>query len=193
MDLLEAALLGFLRALCSGGPSATNLDISFHTMKFTDYLAIYAAALSSAIFFWNIRQSRPRIKVDLIWGIKKPGESGVYVFVRNISPHDVHLTNISILYRYKIPTLKDRIGHIWRFKTLPRTLGWVHSSLSNFSIESGCPITIEANKSYSVLIPDATVEVMLEKAIDRSLKAGVQDQLWRDSYSKPYICSPNSE
>lgn len=160
-------------------------------MKFTDYLAIYAAVLSSVVFLWNIRQSRPRIKVDLIWGIEKSGESGIYVFVRNVSSHDVHLTNIDILYRYKTSTFKESIGHICRFKTLPRTLGLVRSSLSNFSLESGCPISIEANKSHRVLIPDATVEVILEKAIDRSLMACAQDQLWRNVYSKAFMCAPS--
>lgn len=161
-------------------------------MKFTDYLAIYAAVLSTVVFFWNIRQSRPRIKVDLIFGIEGSGEnmtSGVYVFVRNVSSHDVHLTNIDILYRYTTPKLVQRISHMWRFKTWPRRLGWVHSSLSNFAIESGCPVTLEANKSHKVFIPDPIVEEMLEKGIYRSLMAGVQDELWRNVYSKEFLCS----
>ena len=55
-------------------------------MKITDYLAIYAALLSTFVFFWNVVQSRPRIKVDLIFGVEGSGEplrSGIYVFVRN--------------------------------------------------------------------------------------------------------------
>lgn len=165
-------------------------------MKFTDYLAIYAAVLSTVVFLWNIRQSRPRVKVDLISGIEGSGEnlkSGVYVFVRNVSSHDVHLTNVDILYRYTTPKLTQRISHMWRFKKLPRRLGWVHSSLSNFAIETGCPVTLEANKSHKVFIPEPIVGKMLERGIGRSLMANVQDELWRNVYSKEFLCSSPSK
>ena len=161
-------------------------------MKLTDYLAIYAAFLSTAVFLWNICQSRPRVKVDLIFGIEGTGDdlkSGVYIFVRNISSHEVHLANIDILYRYMTPRLTQRIGHIWRFKAWPTKLGWVHSSLDYFAIESGCPINLEANKSHKIFIPELIAEKMLEKGIDRSLMAGVQDELWRNVYSKVFVYS----
>ena len=46
-----------------------------HTrLKFTDYLAIYAAILSTLVFLWNVLQSRPRIKVDLTLGIEGADE-----------------------------------------------------------------------------------------------------------------------
>jgi hypothetical protein len=161
-------------------------------LKTTDYLAIYAALLSSFVFVWNVLQSRPRIKVDLIFGIEGSGEnlkSGAYIFVRNVSSHDVHLSNISILYRYMVPSIWQRIAHAWRYKTLPRRLGWVHSSLSNFSIESGCPLCLEARKSHKVFIPNSTLETMLAEAIDRSIMACVQDQLWSNVYSGKFKCS----
>jgi hypothetical protein len=72
-------------------------------LKMTDYLAVYAAVLSTLVFLWNVLQSRPRIKVDLISGIEGSGDSvtsGIYVFVRNLSSYDIHLSNIDILYPY---------------------------------------------------------------------------------------------
>lgn len=69
-------------------------------MRFTDYLAIYAAILSTSVFLWNILQSRPRVVVDLLPGLDdsaaKP-RTGVYVVIRNVSSHDVYLAGIDIL------------------------------------------------------------------------------------------------
>ena len=163
-----------------------------HTpLKFTDYLAIYAAILSTLVFSWNILQSRPRIKVDLIFGIEGTHDnlkSGVYIFVRNLSSQDVHLAHISILYRGTNVGLKERFEHAWRFRQIPRRIGWVHSSLSNYSVESGCPVRLEARKSHRVFIAEAILEQMLSQAIDRSLMACVQDQLWNDVYSRALRC-----
>ena len=160
-------------------------------MKITDYLAIYAAILSTLVFFWNVLQSRPRVRIDLIFGIEGTGDavkSGVYIFVRNLSSHDVHLSNISILYPYRIASLKERFAHVWRFRRLPRRLGWVHSSLSNYSLESGCQVSLEARKSHQVFIPQRVLEDMLAEANDRAIMASVQDQLWNTVYSGKFRC-----
>lgn len=160
-------------------------------MKITDYLAVYAAVLSTLVFLWNVLQSRPRVKVDLIFGIEGSGDavmSGVYVCVRNLSSHDIHLANIDILYPYTKPSWKERIAHAWRFKRLPKRMGWVHSSLSNYSVASGCPVCVEARKSHQVFIPQASVERMLADAVDRSLMACAQDQLWNNAYSSRFQC-----
>lgn len=160
-------------------------------MKITDYLATYAAILSTLIFFWNVVQSRPRVRVDLIFGIAGTGDtltSGVYIVVRNLSSHDVHLSNISILYPYKTVSLKERFSHMWRFRRLPRRLGWVHSTLSNYSLESGCPVCLDARKSHQVFIPETVLENILIEANDRAIIASVQDQLWNNVYSIKFEC-----
>lgn len=154
----------------------------------TDYLAIYAAVLSTIVFLWNVLQSRPRIKVDLVFGIEdKDGKikSGVYVFVRNLSSHDVYLANINVLYPYKKVSFKEQLMHAVKYRRVPRRSGWVHASLDNYSVESGCPVRLESRKSHQVLIPDAVVEEMLETASQRRLIACVQDQLWNEVYSRP--------
>jgi hypothetical protein len=99
------------------------------------------------VFVWNVFQSKPKIKVDLIFGLDGKGDklrSGVYIFARNLSSHDVHLANFSILYPYRDVGLKERLIHVWKYKHMPRRIGWVTSSLSNYSIEDGCPICLEA-------------------------------------------------
>jgi hypothetical protein len=158
-------------------------------LKITDYLAIYAAILSTLVFVWNVFQSKPKIKVDLIFGLDGKGDqlrSGIYIFARNLSSHDVHLANFSILYPYRDVGLKERLIHVWKYKHMPRRIGWVTSSLSNYSIEDGCPICLEARKSHSVFIPDAALEAMLADATHRSLIGCVQDQLWHNAYSRAF-------
>ena len=167
------------------------------SLKITDYLAIYATILSTLVFVWNVLHSRPRVRVDLIFGIEGTGDalkSGVYIVVRNLSSHDVHLSSIGILYPYRIASLKERFAHVWRFRRLPRRLGWVHSSLSNYSVESGCPVCLEARKSHQVFIPQAVLDAMLAEANDRAIMACVQDQLWNNIYSGKFKCpAPRDE
>ena len=166
-------------------------------MKITGYLAIYASILSTLAFAWNVLQSRPKVRVDLILGTKGTGDAlklGVYIFVRNLSSHDVHLSNIKLLYPYRVVSLKDRLAHVWRFKRFPRRVGWVHSSLSNYSVESGCPVCLEARKSHQVFIPQPALERVLAEANDRAIMACVQDQLWNDVYSGKFKCpAPRDE
>lgn len=134
-------------------------------------------------------QSRAKVKVDLIFGVEGEGEdlqSGVYIFVRNLSSHDVHLSNLSLLYPYASYGLKERFAHLWKYKRFPSRLGWVSTSLSNYSIEDGCPICLGPRKSNSVLISDAKLKEILEDAKTKSLIGCVQDQLWNNTYSSVF-------
>jgi hypothetical protein len=151
-------------------------------MKLTDYLAIYAAVVSTAAFLWNVMHSRPRIRVDLLYAVED-GQSGIIIVVRNLSPHDVHLAAMDLMYRYKKTRVRDYIADMRRFRSLPHQLGWVHTSLSLIHIDSGLPIKLEARKAHTVFLPNAVIERLLAGAVDRQLKAHVQDQLWKDVYS----------
>jgi len=157
-------------------------------LKITDYLAIYAAILSSVVFLWNVLQSRPRFKVDLLFGVdtvEGVTTSGVSVVVRNTSSHDIHLAAICLLYPYTRVGAKERLMHLWRYKRWPRRVGWCHTSLSNYSIKDGCPMCLEARKSHHVLIPKEVIERILSEATRDNLIASVQDQLWNNVYSRP--------
>lgn len=54
------------------------------------------------------------------------------------------------------------------------------------SVESGCPLRLEARKSHQVFLTDETVEQLLAKSTNRKLMAHVQDQLWNNVYSRPH-------
>ena len=161
-------------------------------MKITDYLAIYAAILSSVVFLWNVLQSRPRFKVDLLFGVdtvEGVTRSGVSIVVRNTSSHDIHLAAIGLLYPYAKAGTKKRLLHLWRYKRWPRRVGWCQTSLSNYSLKDGCPMCLEARKSHHVLVPKGIVEKVLSQATEGKLIATVQDQLWHKIYSRPFTWS----
>lgn len=158
-------------------------------MELTKYLAIYAAALSTAVFFWNVSRARPKIRVKLIFSVEKvDGEyvHGVGVAVQNPSSHTVHITNVSLLYPWRKPTLKDYFEHIFRFRRWPRRIGWCHTSLSNYEIDDGCSVALEPGTAHRVLIPEDKLEKLMEGATKRRFIAVVQDALWRNKYSSAF-------
>lgn len=152
------------------------------TLKATDWLAIYAATLSTIIFGWNVFQSRPRLKVMVVFGIEEH-VAGAHISVQNRSPHTINLSNISILYRDRKPTWKEWFSRAWEFKRIPRRLGWVHSSLSNYQIPDGCPLALEARNSHHVLVPEDTLEEIFQQTEERKIMAVVQDKIWNNVYS----------
>lgn len=159
-------------------------------MKFTEALAIYAAVLSTSVFFWNITQSRPRLRVDVLPGTQGLGPTarfGFFIIVRNVSPHPVHISTVDVLYPYTRIRLVERASHLWRFRRLPRRLGWVHDSLAHYEVDTGCPARLEARSSHRVFLPEETVERILTGATERTFIACVQDQLWNDVFSRAAI------
>lgn len=152
-------------------------------MIVTEWLAVYAATLSTLVFGWNLVQSRPRIKVRLVFGHDSVQGCGIYVSAQNRSAHTVRLSNISILYQWKRPTLRERVAHFTRFRRLPYRVGWVFSSISNYGLSDGCPIELHARDAHEVFIPESTLEVIFKEALSRKLVAVVQDKLWINSYS----------
>jgi len=159
-------------------------------LKPTEYLAIYAAFLSTIIFIWNIRRSIPKFTVDIMFGGHGEGDEldhGIYVGIRNPSPHTVHLSGIDLLYRYKETRLIDKILYLFKYRRLPRTEGWVHTGLSNYSLKDECPLALESGKSHNVFVPNDILEKIFDDSIDRYLMARVQDQLWRNKYSKKLL------
>ena len=158
-------------------------------LKLTELLAIYGAILSTFVFFWNVFKSKRHVAVKLIYGIEGDGEdiqSGVYVFIQNPSANVVHVSGMSILYPWrKADLLKVIIESIKQGRWFP-TYGWVHSNLSLYKLDDGCPISIEPGHSHKVLIPDSVLNEILDDAVRREIRASVQDQLWNETCSKSF-------
>ena len=159
-------------------------------MRFTDYLAIYAAILSTSVFLWNILQSRPRVVIDLLPGLDDSAAQTPGVVCMSLSGTSRRMTCIWLRSTFSIITpMSDSAiaSHTCEgFGVYRCRLGWVHTSLSNLSVESGCPLRLEARKSHQVsFLTDETVERLLADSTDRRLMAHVQDQLWNSVYSRP--------
>jgi hypothetical protein len=158
-------------------------------LKTTEYLSIYAAILSTGVFLWNMFKAIPKIKVDVVHAVHDDNgelKHGVYISTRNPSSHTVHLAGIDILYPYKKRKLKDLIVHLFKYRRIPRAMGWVHCSVSNYGIKDGCPLALEAGKSHNVFVSNELLEEILSDSTGREIKASVQDQLWRNKYSKEF-------
>lgn len=158
-------------------------------MKATELLSIYAALLSTAVFIWNIVRAIPRYKVDIVYAVhEEDGECkhGVYVSIRNPSPHTIHLAGVDILYPYAKASFIERVGFMFKYRRLPSTVGWVHSSLSNFGLKNEFPLALESGKSKNVFVPHEVLEDIFEDCIGRDIKVCVQDQIWRNKYSPKF-------
>lgn len=168
--------------------SVAQLKGESEQLDLTPLLAIYGAALSTAVFVWNVLRATPRFKVDLIFGIEEvDGEvvAGAHISIKNPSGSTVHIGNVSILYSHEHVRFLDYVTHVVRFKKFPRTVGWVHSALSNFDIDDGCPMALEPGQSHGILVPEGVLEQIFQDSTDRKIKAVAQDQLWRNKYSVP--------
>ncbi len=158
-------------------------------MKITELLSIYAAFLSTVVFAWNIRKAIPGYKVEIVFGTDKvDGKyvSGAYISVKNPSAHTVHLSNISILYPFGKRGIVEKIKHVFKYRRLPLTVGWCSSSLSNYEIDDKCPISLEPGKSIGILVPGEILEKIFEDCEVREIRASVQDELWRNKYSRKF-------
>jgi hypothetical protein len=158
-------------------------------LKIAEILSIYAALLSTVVFLWNTLRALPRFKVEVIFGTDKiDGQyvSGAYISIKNPSPHTVHLSNISILYPYKKANIFELVKDTLKYRRLPLSVGWGHSSLSNYGIDDKCPLALESGKSIGILVPESVLEKLFEDSERREIKSAVQDQLWRNKYSRKF-------
>ena len=156
-------------------------------MKNFDYLALYAAALSTINFLWGIYKEAPKVKAKLINGFDRvDGQmiGGIYIIVQNPSRHSLHISNILILYPFKENSIKSSLGHIWKFRRLSRHICWVHTSLPDNGLNSGCPLRLEAGKSHRVFLPDTILKIIFRNAVRDELMCVVQDEVRKEKYSQ---------
>lgn len=164
-------------------------------MKITEILAVYAALLSTIVFAWNMRKAIPSYKVEIVFGADKVDDeyvAGAYISVKNPSDHTVHLSNIDILYPFGKRDIFEKLKHVFKYRSLPLTVGWCSSSLSNYEIDDKCPVALEPGKSIGILVPNKVLEKILEDCEERVIKASVQDELWRNKYSSKFECPKTS-
>ncbi|MEZ6029250.1 MAG: hypothetical protein R3C46_05820 [Hyphomonadaceae bacterium] len=162
-------------------------------MKFTEWIAVYAAILSTLTFLWNLNVSRSKVKVSILPGLDKPDAEGkerfgVYVAVRNPSNHTVHITSIGIVHNYRPVSLVETVLHSLEFRRWNRYTLWVHTSEPFENIETGAPVSIEPRSSHVFFVPEEAIKRMVENEPHSTgrFAAVAQDALWRNKYSRPY-------
>ena len=155
-------------------------------MKLTEYLAIYAAFLSTFIFVWNIFQARSRVRLRIVVGVDN-AVIGVYVFIQNTSLHAVHLAGLTMLYPLVNTSLWGKVNHLLKYRQYPTNVGWVHTSLSYYGVADGFPLTLEARSSHKLFISDLVLKQLLQQSLRPAVRAKVQDALWRNTYSQTFV------
>jgi hypothetical protein len=156
-------------------------------MKLTDYLALYAALLSTFVLFWNIRSSRPKFRVQMAFGVKQDGEkvtSGVHVSIQNISSQKVHISSMTILAPDRILSLTEKIKCAWKYRKF-EFAGWVHHVGAMEEVETDLPKTIEPHGAHTVYIDGAVLAGVLERDGPRIFAVSVQDAHWKSRVSEP--------
>lgn len=157
-------------------------------LKITDWLAIYAAVVSTLVFWWTIKQSKAKIKVDILPGFETIDgipTSGYFIIIRNISSQPIPIGSISILSQYKQATLFSRLNHLLKYRRFSQSEGWVYHSLSSYNIDTKCPITLEPRSFHKIIISFDKIDSLLKEDSLRLIKVNVQDQLWKGYFSKP--------
>jgi hypothetical protein len=155
----------------------------------TDYLAIYGAGLSTVVAVWNYVRSQSQIRIQLVFAAEGDNtkiEHGFGISVQNPSEQTVHINHVSLVYPYRSIPFRERIGDAFKYRRLPQRSGWCHTALSNYGVEDRCPVSIEAGKSHYIFVRHEVIEQVLAQATSRSIKAVVQDALWRNTYSKAF-------
>lgn len=158
-------------------------------MDLTKALAVYASLLSTAVFFWNVQKSRPKIRVKIRFGLEHIEDDpvlGTYVAIQNPSAHTVHITGVDILYRYQNPAFWKRIAFIVKHFRFPSTLGWVHCSLGYYDVATELPKSIEPGQSKLIFIRDEVMKEIISGSPSNEIMAKVQDALWQNTYSKKF-------
>lgn len=158
-------------------------------MRLTDYLAIYAAGLSTLVFLWNTSTARSRVRLQIVPGASSQNDEvqiGLHISVQNVSAHTVHISSLSILYPYRQVGVIDYLSHLVKYRRIASNIGWVHTRPDYYDVEDGFPVSIEARKSHDIFIPEGALEKLLDDAIRREIRAGIQDALWRNKYSKTF-------
>ncbi len=154
-------------------------------MEISDYMAFYAAFLSTAIFLWNIYQTKPKIRVIVIYSLQE-ADIGINIWVKNTSTKPIYISYIGVMYPYRHVILKERIKHIIEFRQLFQRQGWCNTSLSYYDVNTNCPLTLEPSNAYSVFIPLDALKKIYKDNNFYHIIGTVQDALGNNYHSKKF-------
>ena len=164
-------------------------------MELTEFLALYAAIVSTGMLGWSVYQSRASYKVEVnhaLYDVREEAKGGIAIKALNHSPQAVHLQGFLLIAGNEKTNLLKKGNHIFPVRNM-HILGAVeYASLEKYSVDDQCPITLGSGESHIVNIPlEALIEI--RKLTNTSkLFACVQDQLGKKIYSKAFDYWDNS-
>lgn len=157
-------------------------------MKLTEYLAIYAAILSTIVFLWNIGNSRPRFSVQVVFSFEGTGSSklGVCISIKNMSMQAVNIVSLSLLAPYKSVSLYERLSYWIKYRRF-KHIGWMHMPFAFNDINTKLPVTIQPYHAHNIFVPEEVIWRILEGYPSMNFAVAAQDALWRSRTSKLYV------
>jgi len=148
-------------------------------MSVTDIIALYAALLSTVVFFWQWKSNRPNIKVVVVCALED-GQTGCHIAIQNLSSHTVHVGAVTLLYPWRKVGVMAKIMDACVHRRLDRRPGWVLSSLRNYGFDNCFPCEVAAHNSVGIFVPQSVLETVFFNATRREIIVQVQDAVWRN-------------
>ncbi len=149
-------------------------------------VAMYIAYLSYS-------KTNAKHKVEIVTAtITENGETknGIVISVKNSSPTTtMHLTSLAILHRYKERTPIGKIKYVLKYYRQYYSYGFATSSYCHKKSKD-LQKPLESYKSHELFISNDELEEIMKHchSKDKQIRASVQDQLWRNSYSNIFDC-----
>lgn len=153
-------------------------------LKATDWIAIYAALVSTWVFGWQVRQARPRIIVSAMGGLVND-DYGAYISIRNNSVHAIKIESCSLLYQSRKQPLWSWLKVVWQFKRVPRFHGWNIRFLPD-SLKLELPARLAPYDSLNIFIPESALLDLFGGGSERRLIFKIQDAMWKDYYTNEF-------
>ena len=153
------------------------------------FIAIYAAILSTGVFFWNVSKSRRWTRIRVCHGVEQKDDdviSGVWVSIENCSDKPAFIRAVSVLYPYRSASIWAKAAHLVKYRNSTKTVGWVFTSPEYVEIKTGLPKEIQPGDSYGFLLPEKKLLKLTEDRIRDEIMVSVQDALAMDSFSKVF-------
>lgn len=159
-------------------------------MVWTLLLAVYGAALSTTLGVLQYRRSRRTVRLTAVPATRADDEltgNFVRVSIANSGFETVHVRSASMLVEYDKPSLRKRLRHMRRFRSLNRFQGFVRYGLPDDThFDRELPASIEPGRNLALWVPRAAMkDARAEAKASKKIRVSVQDELDRTFVSPP--------
>jgi len=158
-------------------------------MQITDFLALYAAVLSTALPVIGWWRSRRALVIDMMLEVGSGSSEGTHIgaaiFVRNVKTSPVEVQHVGLIWPYRKVSWREKIIKTLRYRRPWWATSWVHGSLPN-GTETNMPALVEGWRSLHIYLDRAALLEQIVESGERTVRATVQDALGQTYYSGPF-------